>query len=93
GAFTPGIEKRSFFWARNPAGELVFSDEYNTEGAGNYHNESWYRNAREQSTESCLWSDVYRDAISGVNMVTCSVPYKTDGKFAGVATTDIRLDN
>lgn len=24
GAFTPGIEKRSFFWARNPAGELVF---------------------------------------------------------------------
>ncbi|HHX8750945.1 TPA: methyl-accepting chemotaxis protein [Morganella morganii] len=93
GAFTPGVEKRSFFWARNPAGELVFSDEYNTAGAGNYHNESWYRNAREQSTESCLWSDVYRDAVSGVNMVTCSVPYKTDGKFAGVATTDIRLDN
>lgn len=93
GAFTPGVEKRSFFWARNTAGELVFSDEYNAEGAGNYHNESWYRNAREQSTESCLWSDVYRDAISGVNMVTCSVPYKTDGKFAGVATTDIRLDN
>lgn len=93
GAFTPGVEKRSFFWVRNTAGELVFSDEYNAEGAENYHNESWYRNAREQSTESCLWSDVYRDAISGVNMVTCSVPYKTDGKFAGVATTDIRLDN
>ncbi|HEI9872594.1 chemotaxis protein [Morganella morganii] len=93
GAFTPGVEKRSFFWARNTTGELVFSDEYNAEGAENYHNESWYRNAREQSTESCLWSDVYRDAISGVNMVTCSVPYKTDGKFAGVATTDIRLDN
>lgn len=92
-AFTPGVEKRSFFWARNTTGELVFSDEYNAEGAENYHNESWYRNAREQSTESCLWSDVYRDAISGVNMVTCSVPYKTDGKFAGVATTDIRLDN
>lgn len=93
GAFTPGVEKRSFFWARNTTGELVFSDEYNAEGVENYHNESWYRNAREQSTESCLWSDVYRDAISGVNMVTCSVPYKTDGKFAGVATTDIRLDN
>ncbi|EKK5569094.1 methyl-accepting chemotaxis protein [Morganella morganii] len=93
GTFTPGVEKRSFFWARNTAGELVFSDEYNAEGTENYHNESWYRNAREQSTESCLWSDVYRDAISGVNMVTCSVPYKTDGKFAGVATTDIRLDN
>ncbi|MBW5408337.1 methyl-accepting chemotaxis protein [Morganella morganii] len=93
GAFTPGTEKRSFFWARNTTGELVFSDEYNAESAGNYHNESWYRNARGQSTESCLWSDVYRDAISGVNMVTCNVPYKTDGKFSGVATTDIRLDN
>ena len=88
----PGIEKRSFSGHGIRPG-TGFSDEYNTEGAGNYHNESWYRNAREQSTESCLWSDVYRDAISGVNMVTCSVPYKTDGKFAGVATTDIRLDN
>lgn len=26
-------------------------------------------------------------------MVTCSVPYQQAGKFAGVATTDIRLDN
>ena len=42
---------------------------------------------------NCLWSDVYRDASSGVNMVTCSVPYRRAGKFAGVATTDIRLDN
>lgn len=85
--------KTQLFLGTEYSQELVFSDEYNAEGAENYHNESWYRNAREQSTESCLWSDVYRDAISGVNMVTCSVPYKTDGKFAGVATTDIRLDN
>ncbi|HHZ8506320.1 TPA: methyl-accepting chemotaxis protein [Morganella morganii] len=93
GAFTPGIEKRSFFWARNPAGELVFSDEYNKDSTDNYHNESWYQNAQDESTERCLWSDVYSDTVSGVNMVTCSVPYKTGGKFSGVVTTDIRLDN
>lgn len=28
-----------------------------------------------------------------MNMVTCSIPYQLAGKFAGVATTDIRLDN
>lgn len=93
GAFLPNVEKRSFFWARNSTRELVFSDEYNTESASDYHNESWYKNAREHATDTCLWSDVYQDAVSGVNMVTCSVPYRVGGQFSGVATTDIRLNN
>lgn len=92
-AFTPGVEKRSFFWARNAEGKLVYSNDYNVEGSSGYHNESWYQLAKGHSQNSCLWSDVYRDASSGVNMVTCSVPYQQAGKFAGVATTDIRLDN
>ncbi|MFB0539536.1 methyl-accepting chemotaxis protein [Citrobacter portucalensis] len=91
--FTAGVEKRSFFWARNAEGKLVYSNDYNVEGSSGYHNESWYQLAKGRSQNSCLWSDVYQDASSGVNMVTCSVPYQQAGKFAGVATTDIRLDN
>ncbi|MBC6502946.1 HAMP domain-containing protein [Citrobacter freundii] len=93
GAFTAGVEKRSFFWARNAEGKLVYSNDYNVEGSSGYHNESWYQHAKNHSQNSCLWSDVYQDASSGVNMVTCSVPYQLASKFAGVATTDIRLDN
>ncbi|WFW62467.1 methyl-accepting chemotaxis protein [Citrobacter freundii] len=92
-AFTPGVEKRSFFWARNAEGKLDFSNDYNAEGSNGYHNESWYQHAKGHSHNSCLWSDVYQDASSGVNMVTCSIPYQHSGTFAGVATTDIRLDN
>ncbi|HDG9184457.1 TPA: HAMP domain-containing protein [Citrobacter freundii] len=92
-AFTAGVEKRSFFWARNGEGKLVYSNDYNVERSSGYHNESWYQHAKGQSQNNCLWSDVYQDASSGVNMVTCSVPYQQAGKFAGVATTDIRLDN
>ncbi|MBA4712161.1 MULTISPECIES: methyl-accepting chemotaxis protein [Citrobacter] len=92
-AFTAGVEKRSFFWARNAEGKLDFSNDYNAEGSAGYHNESWYQHAKGHSQNSCLWSDVYQDASSGVNMVTCSIPYQLAGKFAGVATTDIRLDN
>ncbi|MEB0949899.1 methyl-accepting chemotaxis protein [Citrobacter sedlakii] len=92
-AFTPGLERRSFFWVRNTDNKLVYSDEYNAATGNGYHNESWYQQAKGRSAENCLWSDVYQDAISGINMVTCSVPYLLSGQFAGVATTDIRLDN
>ncbi|KLV67322.1 methyl-accepting chemotaxis protein [Citrobacter sp. MGH106] len=92
-AFTAGVEKRSFFWARNAEGKLDFSNDYNAEGSAGYHNETWYQHAKGHSQNSCLWSDVYQDSSSGVNMVTCSIPYQLSGKFAGVATTDIRLDN
>lgn len=92
-AFTQGVERRSFFWSRNAEGKLIFSDEYNVPGGNGYHSENWYQQAKGRSQDSCVWSDVYRDAISGVNMVTCSIPYRHSGAFAGVATTDIRLDN
>ncbi|MBJ9329196.1 HAMP domain-containing protein [Citrobacter amalonaticus] len=92
-AFTPGVARRSFFWARGADDKLVYSDEYNAAGGNGYHNESWYQGAKGHSQENCVWSDVYQDAIFGINMVTCSIPYQLAGKFAGVATTDIRLDN
>lgn len=93
GMFQAGVEKKSFYWSRDKQEKFIFSNEYNVDNNTNYHNESWYTNARNKPTAACLWSDVYVDAVTGINMVTCSVPYQTEGKFSGVATTDIHLDN
>jgi len=91
-AFTPGIERRSFFWARNASGGLDYSEEYNAAQTSAYHAESWYSGARAAAPGRCVWSDGYQDAVSGVAMTTCSVPYTRDGAFAGVATLDLKLD-
>ncbi|MBC8651499.1 methyl-accepting chemotaxis protein [Pseudomonas sp. MTM4] len=91
-AFTPGVERRSFFWARNASGGLDYSDEYNAAQTSSYHAESWYSGARSAAPGRCVWSDGYQDAVSGVAMTTCSVPYSRDGAFAGVATLDLKLD-
>ncbi|WP_301361939.1 methyl-accepting chemotaxis protein [Stutzerimonas nitrititolerans] len=91
-AFTPGIERRSFFWARNGSGELEYSDDYNASQTAAYHGESWYTGARSAAPGRCVWSDGYLDTVSGVAMTTCSVPYRREGAFAGVATLDLKLD-
>ncbi len=91
-AFTPGVERRSFFWARNGNDGLDYSDEYNASKTAAYHAESWYSGARSAATGRCVWSEGYLDPISGVAMTTCSVPYKRRGAFAGVATLDLKLD-
>ncbi|MDH2240608.1 methyl-accepting chemotaxis protein [Pseudomonas sp. GD03909] len=91
-AFAPGVERRSFFWARNERGGLDYSNDYNMLQTPAYHAESWYSDARSATPGRCVWSDGYLDTVSGVAMTTCSVPYKRGGSFAGVATLDLKLD-
>ncbi|MDF1484380.1 methyl-accepting chemotaxis protein [Ramlibacter sp. H39-3-26] len=92
GRFTQGVERRSFFWARDASSRLVFSDDYNAPSGAGYHGEGWYTGARGKPGNACVWSDAYQDPVSHVAMVTCSVPYQLSGSFAGVATTDMALD-
>ncbi|WP_236645410.1 methyl-accepting chemotaxis protein [Aidingimonas lacisalsi] len=91
GAFESGVDKHSFFWARDDQGELAFSDAYNASDIAPYQEEAWYTSARGSEPGSCVWSTAYRDPTTGVAMVTCSVPYSLDGEFAGVATIDMQL--
>lgn len=91
-AFTPGEERRSFFWVRNGSGKLEYSDDYNAPQTAAYHAESWYTEARSAVPGRCVWSDGYLDTVSGQAMTTCSVPYRRGGAFAGVATLDLKLD-
>lgn len=92
-AFTEGTVRRSFFWARGADGRLAYSDDYNAPDGPGYHNDAWYTGARSSKAGQCLWSEAYQDAVTGVPMVTCSVPYQLDGRFAGVATLDLLLDD
>lgn len=91
-AFAAGTERRSFFWARNAQGGLDYSDDYNADSAAAYHAEAWYSSARTAPGGRCVWSDAYQDPVTGVAMTTCSVPYSESGRFAGVATIDLKLD-
>jgi methyl-accepting chemotaxis protein len=92
-AFTADVARRSFFWARGSDGRLAYSDDYNAADGPGYHNDAWYTGARSSKAGQCLWSEAYQDAVTGVPMVTCSVPYQLDGRFAGVATLDLLLDD
>ncbi|WP_165672811.1 methyl-accepting chemotaxis protein [Metapseudomonas otitidis] len=92
-AFTSGTERRSFFWARNANGALDYSDDYNKPDGPGYHNDAWYTGARNAAGDACVWSEAYQDPVSKVPMVTCSVPYQLQGRFAGVSTIDLRLDD
>jgi methyl-accepting chemotaxis protein len=92
-AFSPGVTRRSFFWARGAGGQLEYSDDYNTASGPGYQNDAWYTSARNAKQGKCVWSEAYQDPVSGVPMVTCSVPYSLSGRFAGVSTIDLRLDD
>lgn len=90
-AFTPGVERRSFFWARSGSG-LELLEDYNDPNGSGYHNEGWYTVGRNAPINACSWSEAYTDPVSKVPMVTCTIPIKEQGKFSGVATVDMMLD-
>lgn len=89
-AFTQGVERRSFFWARSGSG-LDLLEDYNDSNGSGYHNEGWYTVGRNAPIDHCSWSEAYTDPVSKVPMVTCTIPIKEQGKFAGVATVDMML--
>ncbi|ART62693.1 methyl-accepting chemotaxis protein [Kushneria marisflavi] len=91
GAFTPGVEKRSFFWGRGQNGALAYTEEYNAPDSSPYQSEPWYRAAVGAPGGQCVWSAAYLDPVTQAPMVTCSIPYQRNGQFAGVATTDVSL--
>ncbi len=90
-AFTAGVDRRSFFWARSDSGVELLEDYNDPKGSG-YHNEGWYTVGRNAPLDRCSWSEAYTDPVTKIPMVTCTVPYKQNGKFAGVATVDMMLD-
>ncbi|OOF22625.1 hypothetical protein BZJ19_14430 [Salinivibrio proteolyticus] len=89
--FTPGVERRSFFWGRTGP-EMEYYDDYNDPDGKGYHNESWYLVGKQAPNDRCSWSNAYIDPFTKEPMITCTVPMKENERFVGVATVDMRLD-
>ena len=91
GQFTPGQERRSFFWGRDSSGKLQYFDQYNDVNSAGYHNEEWYVPGRYSKPGECLWSKSYMDPYTLAPMVTCTVPMFEQQQFSGNATVDVSL--
>jgi signal transduction histidine kinase/CheY-like chemotaxis protein len=91
GEFTPGVDRRSFFWGRDRQGVLQYFDDYNAPTGSGYHHEEWYVPVRHLRPGQVYWSRSYTDPYSIEPMVTCSAPIFRDGRFVGVATIDLML--
>jgi two-component system NtrC family sensor kinase len=90
--FTPGIERRSFFWGRDAQGKLQYYDDYNNPAGRGYHHEEWYVPALLYPPARGFWSKSYMDPYSYQPMVTCSVPIYENKAVSGVATVDLKLE-
>ncbi|NEP45924.1 MAG: hypothetical protein F6K35_44650, partial [Okeania sp. SIO2H7] len=89
--FSQNLERRSFFWGREPDGTLKYYNDYNEAPSG-YHREEWYLVARYLQPGQCFWSRVYVDPYSKQPMVTCTVAIRENGEFWGAATVDLKLE-
>lgn len=90
--FHPADARHSFFWGRDPQGQLRFFDNYNDPTGPGYHQEEWYVPAKLQQNPASYWSRSYTDPYSRQPMVTCTTPFFYKGEFAGVSTLDLRLE-
>lgn len=88
----PRLERASFFWGREPSGNLRFFEEYNDPKGNGYHHEEWYVPARYIPRDQCFWSKSYMDPYSYQPMVTCSVPIWRENRLFGVETIDLKLE-
>ncbi len=82
----------SLFFNKNQEGSIDQIHSYNNPESEGYDKEAWYVVAANAPSGSILWSSVYIDTFTHVQMITASAPYYRDGEFAGVATVDLALE-
>lgn len=89
--FIANKDKASLFWAKAGPGRFELLDDYNEPSSSPYQQEGWYKEAKGTAPGQCVWSAVYTDPVSNIQMVTCSVEIEREGSFWGVATIDVEL--
>ncbi|MGL6193404.1 MAG: SpoIIE family protein phosphatase [Thermoguttaceae bacterium] len=94
GMFAEDVQRFSPYICRNPEKNNESGDGFLEKDLANeydYFTWEWYSVPKKSQVPS--WSEPYDDEGGGnVLMCTYSVPFSLDGKFAGVATVDISLD-
>ncbi|MBA5762515.1 response regulator [Vibrio sp. 404] len=83
----------SLFFNRAKDGVVDRIHSWNNPALGGYDGEGWYTDVENKPLGTVVWSPVYIDAFTHVQMITASSPYYVDGQFAGVATVDLSLES
>ncbi|MDO6499634.1 hybrid sensor histidine kinase/response regulator [Photobacterium sanguinicancri] len=81
----------SLFYTKNSTGSVERIDSYNNHLSAPYYAAEWFAPARWLTAGDAYWSQSYTDPYTAEPMVTCTVPYFSEGEFAGVVTLDIRV--
>ncbi|MDR9829684.1 ATP-binding protein [Vibrio sp. FNV 38] len=84
---------QSTFYNRASDGlvEQIFS--WDNPENGGYDKQDWYRSVVDLTPGKFVWSPVYIDPFTHVQMITASTVYYANGEFAGVATVDLSLED
>ncbi|CAM4356248.1 hybrid sensor histidine kinase/response regulator [Vibrio agarivorans] len=82
---------QSLFYNRASDGlvEQIYS--WDNPENGGYDQQDWYRSVVNLPPGEFVWSPVYIDPFTHVQMITASSAYYVQGEFAGVATVDLSL--
>ncbi|MEL3905865.1 MAG: methyl-accepting chemotaxis protein [Treponema sp.] len=86
------IEGKQFYgpyWFHNGS-SLQLTWEYSTE-TNNYTKFDWYRNDGLADNKPAVWSELYHDEVTGMQMITATSVIRTGNKKLGVVTIDIGI--
>lgn len=89
----PDVRLASLFYNRSQSGEVDKIDLWNNPQSPGYDIEPWYTSVKHTAPDTVMWSEVYIDPYTHVQMITASSPYYLKGQFAGVVTVDLSLSD
>jgi len=93
--YTINSEKANkiIFFNRDRTGKFNPVEDYMETNPDNYRDMEFYTIARYLKEGEIFWTKVYDDPVTHVSMITVVSPIYKDGKFVGVASIDIKIDN
>lgn len=83
-------ERAAFHWQMTPTG-VTRREDFNDPERIPYHRELWYTLAQYAPAGRCAWTGRRSDLLLKQDVVTCTVPLRQDGSFAGAVTVDYSL--
>lgn len=81
-----GEPRRSRLWLRNERGLLQAREDYNDPRVVSYTEASWFAVSRFTPAHRCAWSAVRREPLLDARIISCTVPLRIKGQWAGAVT-------
>lgn len=85
-------ERASRFWIADSAGLLQLREDYNDPRAIAYWEEFWYAPARYAPASFCFWTTAFREALSGREVVACTIRLQDERGLTGAVTVLLAVE-